>query len=62
MPEQLSEDEINKIILDAFDEVKPQAQSDMGKIMKTITPKLNGRADMSSVSKIVKEKLSEVIK
>ena len=62
MPEQLSEDEIKKIIDEAFEEVKPQAQSDMGKIMRLITPKLNGKADMSTVSKIVKEKLAEVIK
>ena len=62
MPEQLSEEEVNKIIEDAFNEVNPQAQSDMGKIMKNITPKLTGKADMSSVSKIVKEKLAAAIK
>ncbi|MBR3571280.1 MAG: GatB/YqeY domain-containing protein [Mycoplasmataceae bacterium] len=58
MPEQLSEEEVNKIIDEAIEQVNPQAPSDMGKIMGIITPKLKGRADMSSVSKIVKEKIS----
>ena len=58
MPEQLSEEEITKVIDEAISEVNPQGPSDMGKIMKTITPKLMGKADMSMVSKIVKEKVS----
>lgn len=58
MPEQLSEEEVNKIIDEAIEQVNPQAPSDMGKIMGIVTPKLKGRADMSSVSKIVKEKIS----
>jgi len=60
MPAQLSEEEIIKIIDDAFNEVNPQAPSDMGKIMKTITPKLTGKADMTFVSKTVKEKISQL--
>ena len=60
MPAQLSEDEVNKIIDDAFTKVNPTSQSDMGKIMGIITPLLKGKADMSSVSKKVKEKLSNV--
>lgn len=60
MPEQLSEEEINKVIDEAIAEVNPQAPSDMGKIMKLVTPKLTGKADMSSVSKLVKEKISNL--
>ena len=60
MPEQLSEEEIVKVIEEAFNEVNPQGPSDMGKIMKNITPKLTGKADMSMVSKIVKEKVSNL--
>ena len=55
MPAQLSEDEVNKIIDDAFIKVNPTSQSDMGKIMGIITPLLKGKADMSSVSRKVKE-------
>ena len=60
MPAQLSDEEVDKIINDAFNKVNPTSQSDMGKIMGMITPLLKGKADMSSVSKKVKEKLSNI--
>jgi len=60
MPEQLSEEEITKIIADAFNEVNPTSQSDMGKIMKVVTPKLKGKADMGLVSKLIKERLTSI--
>ena len=58
MPEQLSEEEILKVIDEAFNTVNPQTQSDMGKLMGFVTPKLKGKADMSFVSKTIKEKLA----
>ncbi len=57
MPEALSDEELNKILDKVFDEVKPTSQKDMGLIMKTITPLVKGRADMSLVSKLIKERL-----
>ena len=60
MPAQLSDDEVDKIINDAFNKVNPTSQSDMGKIMGMITPLLKGKADMSSVSKKVKGKLNNI--
>ena len=60
MPEQLSEEEVLKVIDEAFDNVKPQAQSDMGKLMGYVNPKLKGKADMSFVSKTIKEKLASL--
>ena len=59
MPEQLSEEEVIKVIEEAINEVNPESPSDMGKIMKIITPKLTGKADMSFVSKKVKELISK---
>ena len=56
--EQLSEDEVKKIIEEIFEEVKPQGQKDMGKVMKEATSKLKGKTDMKSVSEIIKNKLS----
>lgn len=47
MPEQLSMEEINKIIDEAFLLIKPTSSKEQGLIMKEITPKLKGRADMS---------------
>lgn len=60
MPEQLSEEEIVKVIDEAFDSVKPEKPSDMGKLMGFVTPKLKGKADMSFVSKTIKEKLANL--
>ena len=57
LPEQLSHDEVKKIIDEVFTEVKPTSVKDMGKIMKEATAKLKGKADMKEVSTIVKEKL-----
>lgn len=60
MPEQLSLDEINKVIDEAFDTVKPTNNKDMGLIMREVSPKLKGRADMAEVNKIIKEKLQNI--
>lgn len=59
MPEQLSEEEVLKVIDEAFLVINPTAQSDMGKLMGFVTPKLKGKADMSFVSKAIKERLSK---
>lgn len=59
LPEELSEEGIDKVITKVFDEVKPESIKDMGKVMKTITPLIGTRADMSEVSKKIKEKLTK---
>ena len=59
MPAQLSEQEVEKIIDDAFSKVNPTGPSDLGKIMGIVSPLLKGKADMSNVSKIIKEKLNK---
>ena len=58
LPEQLSKEEVEKIIQEIFDVVKPEGQKDMGKIMKEATAKLKGKADMKEVSNIIREKLN----
>ena len=60
MPEQLSEEEVLKVIDEAFDTVKPEKPSDMGKLLGFVTPKLKGKADMGFVSKTIKEKLANL--
>ncbi len=57
LPEQLSKEEVEKIINEIFDEVKPEGQKDMGKVMKEAQAKLKGKADMKEVSTIIREKL-----
>lgn len=58
MPEQLSLEEVNKIIDEAFTKLNPTSK-DMGLIMKEISPKLKGKADMGKVNAIIKEKLAK---
>ena len=58
LPEQLSEDEIHTIVKDGINEVSAAGMQDMGKLMGHIKPKFEGKADMSIVSKFVKELLS----
>lgn len=58
MPEQLSEEEVLKLIDEAFNEVKPTSMKDMKNIMAYLNPKISGRADKSFVSKVIREKLS----
>ena len=57
LPEQLSEEEILKVIDEIFAEVKPESAKDMGKVMKEANAKLKGKADMKTVSNIIKERL-----
>lgn len=61
LPAEMSEEEITKIVTDVFAEVNPTGMKDMGMIMKSVNEKLaNGNANMSLVSKLVKEKLSSL--
>lgn len=57
LPTQLTDEEIVIKINEIFDTIKPQSMADMGKIMKEATAIFKGVADMSVVSKIIKEKL-----
>ena len=58
LPEQLSEEEIVNIINQVFEEVKPSGIKDMGKVMGIVTPKVKGKADMSVVSALIRNKLN----
>lgn len=57
LPEQLSMEEVNAIIDEAFAKVNPTSQKEMGLIMKEVTPKLKGKTDMKQVSEIIRGKL-----
>lgn len=57
LPEQLSQEEVEKIINEIFDEVKPEGMKDMGKVMGLAQGKLKGKADMKEVSTIIRNKL-----
>lgn len=57
LPEELSEDALEKIVEDTISELNASTMKDMGNVIKTISSKYASQADMSKVSKIVKEKL-----
>ena len=60
LPEQLNEEEVNKIIDDVFNKVNPTSNKEMGLIMKEITPLLKGKTDMKKVSDKIKEKINNL--
>lgn len=60
LPKQLTEEEIDKIIDNIFDKVKPTSAKEMGIVMKGVTPLLKGKADMKEVSNKIKERISSL--
>ena len=58
LPELLSEEEVITIIEEVINEVNAETIKDMGKVMKEVTPKVKGKADMKHVSEIIKSKLN----
>ena len=59
LPEQLSEDEIKKLIADAIAETDAKGPVDMGLVMKVLQPKIAGKADGGVVSGLVKAALAQ---
>ena len=57
LPEQLSDDEIKDLVQKAITELSVESMKDMGKLMGYLKPKVEGKADMSIVSKLVKDLL-----
>jgi uncharacterized protein len=59
LPEQLSEDEIKKLIVDAIAETDAKGPAGMGLVMKVLQPKIAGKADGGVVSGLVKVALAQ---
>ena len=58
MPSPLSEEEIEEIVDDAIAEVGATSMADLGRVMADVMPQVAGRADGSTVSQLVREKLA----
>ena len=58
LPEALSEDEIEKVVVATISQVGAEGMKDMGKVMGIVSQKLAGQADGKIISGIVKAKLS----
>lgn len=57
MPQQLSHDELDRIILAAIQEASARTPQDMGKVMSVLMPRIKGVADGKYVNQRVKELL-----
>ena len=57
LPEALTEDEINRLIDAAIAETGASDMKQMGQVMGTLKPRLQGRADMGQVSQLIKARL-----
>ncbi len=57
LPTQFSEAEIDQIIENVFNKIKPTSVKDIGLIMKEIMPQIKGKADIGLVNQKIKTKL-----
>ena len=58
MPEQLSDEEVAAVVDKAINDSGANSMKDMGKLMGMLKSQLQGKADMSLVSQLIKSKLS----
>jgi uncharacterized protein YqeY len=58
MPEPLAEEELERIVDDAIAETGATSLRDLGRVMADVMPQVAGRADGSTVSQLVREKLA----
>jgi uncharacterized protein YqeY len=59
LPEPLSEEEVKQLAQDVIREVNAQKPQDMGKVMKVLMPRVQGRIDGKIVNQIVRSLLLE---
>jgi hypothetical protein len=58
LPPEMSEEELEKIVVDAISQTKASSIKDMGKVIGIVMGKTKGTVDGSRVSLLIKEKLS----
>jgi uncharacterized protein YqeY len=58
LPEQLSEEEVAKVVDEVIAQTGANSMKDMGKVMGMANAKLAGKADGKTISGVVKERLS----
>jgi len=60
LPTQLSEAQISQVVDKVIVQINPAGLADMGKVMAGVMAEVKGQADGAEVSRIVKEKLSDL--
>ncbi len=58
LPQPLSQEEMLKIIDQSIQETQASSPKDIGKVMKSVMPKIGGKADGKLINQLVKERLS----
>ncbi|OGP95507.1 MAG: aspartyl-tRNA amidotransferase [Deltaproteobacteria bacterium RBG_16_47_11] len=58
LPQPLSQEELLMIIDQSIQETQASSAKDIGKVMKSIMPKIGGKADGKLINQLVKERLS----
>ena len=58
LPEQLTEEEIEKVVVQTIDSIGASGMQDMGKVMGIVSKELAGQADGKTISQIVRSKLA----
>lgn len=58
MPEQLAEDEVERLAREVIDETGATSPREMGRVMSVLMPRLGGRADGKVVSAVVARELA----
>ena len=58
LPQPLGQEEILKIIDQSIQETQASSPKDIGKVMKSVMPKIGGKADGKLINQLVKERLS----
>lgn len=59
LPEQLTEDAIRAVVIEAISETGANSPADMGKVIGAVVQKTKGQAEGGTISKIVKEELNK---
>ena len=59
LPEALSEEEIEKVVVMTIDSIGAVGMKDMGKVMGIVSKELAGQVDGKTISTIVKQKLTQ---
>jgi uncharacterized protein len=58
LPQALSQEDVIRIIDESIQETQASSLKDLGKVMKSVMPKLTGKADGKLINQLVKERLS----
>lgn len=59
LPEQMSEGEVEKLVVEAIQQINATTTADMGRVIATAKDMSKGRADSALIARITKEQLSK---